>query len=251
MNQATHIVTTTSTGATRPQDELSASTGSASVRREPFREGLVYFWAYATIASLTTVNPTADAAEGFKRYFPQGTTSQTVIEPEETSASHTTIEQQVSGTAARPGLLLPAGPLIHEVLEQLGLTKTQLKDACRVSRQTLYDWIRGKHEPDEANTERLAQLHEIAMLASEHPNGTLRSRLLTRVIFDGASFLDLLSAPVLSMPQLKQALDVLLKLNADIKQQTARATYQRLGLTPPSRQGEEENLEANLHDLSE
>src|SRR6266704_1647236 len=126
-------------------------------------------WAFLTM--MTTFNPTPGVLSCFEHYLPESTT----VYVERRSMRPFAVQLADS---------VPTAERIRDVLRFLGLTKTQLKDACRVSRQTLYDWLEGRFEPEAANASRLKDIHALALVVAE--TGTpLSARIVQSPLPDG------------------------------------------------------------------
>lgn len=196
--------------------------------------------AVSVMAAASTSEPTTAALARWEALFPQGTTLGNFGEPGE--------------EASQPALVAPAASAperILDILRFLGLTKTQLKDLCGVSRQTLYDWIGGKFEPEEAKSQRLRELHALALEFAQCAKTPLRAALLTEPVSRGQSLLELLAKPRLESGRLREALHDLAELNARRDARSARGLLERRGHPPVTREAGEENLEQNLRTLED
>jgi hypothetical protein len=147
--------------------------------------------------------------------------------------------------ARRP---VPAAGRIADLLRYLGLTKTQLKDICGVSRQTLYDWIAGKFEPEGSNAARLVVLHDLALQVPIRARSPIQSALLSQPLFGTQTFLDVLKAPRLDEARLEAGLTALLEQSSARDSRSARATLERLGFALPSDVTEEAIFAENTED---
>lgn len=201
-----------------------------SVNRDP--------WAFALMAMVSTLDPSAAALERWGRYFPQSTT--TVVESCEIGPA-----RRLADVVA----IVSASDRIRDALRYLGLTKTQLKDICAISRQTLYDWLAGRFEPDATNGARLRDVHELALLVPQHSRRPIRAALLTQPVLGEASFLDLLRQPRLDMPRLREIVVALAGKSELAEKRSARALGERLGSKRPSQESEADNLADNIEDL--
>ena len=140
---------------------------------------------------------------------------------------------------------------IVDILRFLGLTKTQLHELCGISRQTLYDWIAGKSEPEEAESQRLRELHALALDFARRAKTPLRATLLTEPVSRGQSLLELLAQPRLESGRLRAAIHDLARLNDRRDARSAQGLLERRGHPPVTREAGEENLEQNLRTLEE
>jgi predicted transcriptional regulator len=83
---------------------------------------------------------------------------------------------------------------IEEILAALAVNKSQLASLMRVSRPTLYDWLRGQ-EPATANAERLDLFSELLSKADVCSTAPLNARFVKRPVEpNGLTLLEVLSA---------------------------------------------------------
>jgi transcriptional regulator with XRE-family HTH domain len=151
-------------------------------------------------------------------------------------------------TVVRARAPIPAATRINDLLRYLGLTKTQLKDICGVSRQTLYDWLAGKFEPEGSNAARLAAIHDLALQVPLRARTPIRAALLSQPLFGTDTFLDVLKAPRLDQARLEAGLSALLEQTSARDSRSARSTLERLGFAPPSDVTKESILAENMED---
>jgi hypothetical protein len=201
-----------------------------SVNREP--------WAFALMAMVTSMNPSSSALERWGHYFPQSTT--TGAEAREIGA-----DRRLADVAA----FVSAPDRIRDALRYLGLTKTQLKDICAISRQTLYDWLGGRFEPDAKNGARLRGVHELALLVPQHSRRPIRAAFVTQPVFGAASLLDMLQQPRLDMPMLRQVVIALAANSGLAEKRSASALRERLGFKKLSQKSQADNLADNVEGL--
>jgi DNA-binding transcriptional regulator YiaG len=195
--------------------------------------------ALGLVETVTTLNPSHSSVQKWSNYFPQSTTK--VL-----SASYMEAPVRRDKSTAKP----LASECIRDVLRYLSLTKTQLKDVCGISRQTLYDWLSNRFEPDKVNAERLQRVNEVAQLVPKLSPYPIRSSLLTQAVFRDESLLDMLQKQTLDMYSLKQAVTELIHRSAAIEERSARALRSRLGFEKLDDSTEVENLERNLKEFS-
>lgn len=195
-------------------------------------------WAFALMAMVSTVDPSSAALERWGRYFPQSTT--TALESREVAP-----ERRLAAVAP----FVSAPDRIRDALRYLGLTKMQLKDICTISRQTLYDWLAGRFEPDAANAARLRDVHELALLVPQHSRRPIRAALLTQPVLGGASLLDLLRKPHLDMPRLREVVVALAEKSDLQEKRSASALRERLGFKKLGQKSGADNLDENVGDL--
>jgi transcriptional regulator with XRE-family HTH domain len=188
--------------------------------------------AWAMLGAMTSVDPSPASLNAVERYLPQGTSP---------SGSLRLMVSHLREPASTP-------ERIRDVLRFLGLTKTQLKDACRVSRQTLYDWLEGRFEPEAERAERLEHLHALALVARE-AGGPLSAKVVERKLPDGKTLAALLCAARPRYDELKRIVAALAGATAGRKGRSARARLEQLGGRPPSRGAQEATLADNLDKL--
>ncbi len=196
---------------------------SGSTPRVGWRDPL----AWAVMAAMTTFNSTPRTLERLRIYLPESSTVVRALRSAHQAAAPIADQAQ------------PA-ERIRDILRYLGLTKTQLKDACRVSRQTLYDWLGGRFEPEGSNSERLRALHELALTVAQV--GTpLSARLVQTPLSGGRTFAQQLGDEVLDHRQLREAATALAHRSAEAAGQSARGILQRMGGVAPSAVEQENN----------
>ena len=195
-------------------------------------------WAFALMTVVSTLNPSVASLEGWGRYFPQNTT--TVTESFERNSERSLVNMAVMVTTSER---------IRDALRLLGLTKTQLKEICAVSRQTLYDWLSGSFEPDTANAARLRAIHELALLVPRNSRLPIRAALLTQPISGEESLLDMLRKPTLNMRRLREAVAALASRSGMHEKRSASALRERLGFRKLEKASQTANLDENTEDL--
>jgi transcriptional regulator with XRE-family HTH domain len=193
--------------------------------------------AIAIMESASTFNTGATALHRWGLYFPQNTALFTLVEPE---------------LVRRPARLvapIPTGERIRDILRYLGLTKTQLKDICGVSRQTLYDWLEGKFEPDADNAARLLEIHSAALVVPQRARRPLSSAVLTQPVLGKETLLDLLRKPRLDLDVLHEAIALLAERSGEREQRSAKTLRERLGFSAAKRESQDDVLADNADDL--
>ena len=216
-----------------PQEPASTSSarstnlGSRIVCRDPF--------AIAVMAAVTTLDPSAVAVNRWGLYFPQSTTLCIA------SKRHPIVVQVDRAE--------PATEQVSEVLRLLGLSKTQLKEALGVSRQTIYDWLSGKFDPEDEKAERLATLRNLARVVEDRLGGPLPPRALREVSVGGRTLLDLLVRPQTEQSLLRSAITGAVSGVLQMRGRSARASRQRQGVEMPSEGQLDEVLDANASEL--
>jgi len=135
---------------------------------------------------------------------------------------------------------------LSTVQTRLGLTKVGLARACRVERQTIYDWYKEKSPPTGDNARRLNALFRIADTAIKSGLPTLDPRLSGRILTDGQTLPELLSAEVLDQTAINQAINELAQQENTKRARSARSIRERLGWKEPSQEQQNANLDYNL-----
>jgi len=192
--------------------------------------------AFAILESASTFNTGTGALHRWGLYFPQSTALFSLAEP----------ELRRSAILARP---IPANERIRDILRYLGLTKTQLKDICGVSRQTLYDWLGGKFVPDVDNGARLHEIHKAALVVPQRARKPLRAAVLTQPILGAENLLDLLRKPRLDLGVLQEAIALLAERSGHLENRSANALRERLGFSSVKPESQDQVLAENADDL--
>lgn len=169
-------------------------------------------------------------------YFPSNTSSQIFISFETPPAS-----------MPLPALVTARDQLL-EIIRYLGLSKTQLKDVCKVSRQTLYDWLNEKFFPEKSKARRLRVLYELASYLRQNRYPAIRPMLLEHSLQRGRTFLSALREESLDPKSLREIALNLSLLSKKSEESSARALRKRLGLSDLDERTEEQNL--NTADLA-
>ncbi len=111
-------------------------------------------------------------------------------------------------------IALPVVEQMQELLAALSINKSQLAGILRVTRPTMYDWLRGK-EPNAANTDRLHGLLRILTRASVSGAAPLNARFVRKPMeLDSPSAIDLLAAENLDEDRIVRALEQARSLGA-------------------------------------
>lgn len=217
------------------EDTSSSDTSDVpSKPRAPARPGFV--GTLVLVAPLSSSSLVAE--EHWAKMFPQ---SSTVF------ATHPDVQPAKAGAAPRA---LPATAKQLAVIQSFfGLSKTQLAKACKVQRQTVYDWYAGKFEAEGANARRLAELFAIARGLEEGGRRPLSAKLVRRALASGLTLLDLLTAEVIDADKVVRVFSALDAQNAQRRAKGAVALRERLGWARPTTQSENESLEDNLDTL--
>ncbi|MFU8803989.1 MAG: helix-turn-helix domain-containing protein [Bradymonadaceae bacterium] len=130
----------------------------------------------------------------------------------------------------------------------LGLSKTELATICAVSRQTIYDWLNDRHEPDSENRKTLALLDTLAGRedVSQCP---ISSRLTNAQTAHGPSLVYLLSEPEPDVSAITAVIVELVAASKERASRSAQASHVRAGFAPLSEDERDANIAANLDDL--
>lgn len=219
-----------------PEVSLTELCFSSSVSDKPITRivNLDLCWAIGLMAAATTIDPSPDALERWGRYFPQSTTE--II----------SVRTEAEFPRALPMANVLTADRIRDILRYLGLTKTQLKDICSVSRQTLYDWLGAKFEPDASNATRLRCVHELALLVPKNSRMPIRSSLLNQPVLGGESLFSLLRMPDLHMSRLTEVVLYLAHQSDAAEKRSAASIRERFGFEKLEKSVETNHLEANL-----
>ena len=127
----------------------------------------------------------------------------------------------------------------------LGLNKTALAEICGVTRQTIYDWLNERHEPEGANLSRLRLLYDLAS-RDELSTRPISSRLVKRETAQGMSLLDVLTRPQVDAEALEVVLQELRDLSERRRSRGVEAARERLGWRPLTEEQKQHNLLRNV-----
>ena len=131
------------------------------------------------------------------------------------------------------------------VVHTLGFGKRQLAEIFGVSRQAIYDWLRGGNVRDE-NADRLEKLARLVLAVSGDTRRPLYHRFMTRPLAEGErSLLDLLCADRWNEDR------ILAQLRRARTLTTPRQARQGKQRTPRSRPRRDDYLTHNLLALGE
>ena len=127
----------------------------------------------------------------------------------------------------------------------LSLNLSDLAAVLRVSRPTIYSWLRDESAPQAQNLLRMRQVFRVARIWPGISRKPLGSRLRTPVV-EGQSVLDLLSEERLDTELVRTALvSCALLVEQDIARPRPRSTAEiakRFGLRPQSKHSQEESV---------
>jgi DNA-binding XRE family transcriptional regulator len=135
---------------------------------------------------------------------------------------------------------------LSTIQTRLGLSKVGLARACRVERQTIYDWYKEKFPPTGDNARRLNTLFRIANKAMKRGLPSLDPRHAGRILSDGKSLPELLSEELLDQMAIARAIEELAQQENLRRSRSARSIRERLGWKEPSEEQQNANLDYNL-----
>jgi transcriptional regulator with XRE-family HTH domain len=157
-------------------------------------------------------------------------------------SGHSAIIARVRNASPDVPLTVPAQ--LRRLRGTLGLNKSQLADVLRISRPTLYEWLRGT-EPTRDNGERLAMLTRAVQRAGIEASSPLSARFVTQRLPDEvASLFDVLRRPVLDDETVANVLAATLRRSVDERAERARREreLEDLGYEEPSEQRKARHL---------
>ncbi len=151
-----------------------------------------------------------------------------------------------------PGLLnvvfLPVAEQVQELLAALSLNKSQLARILRVTRPTIYEWLRG-NRPNAANTKRLSTLLRVLERASVSSLAPLNARFVRQPTESGApSLIDMLGEEQVDETRLIQVIKQVQILGDAASRTRARREdrLRRLGFEEPDREQRKKQLANNV-----
>jgi len=137
---------------------------------------------------------------------------------------------------------------VRELLAALALNKSQLAEALRVTRPTIYEWFQGK-EPKASNTERLYALLRLLSRASVSGAMPLNARFVRQPLsLDEPSLLTLLCEDKIDEARVLRTLEKA-KAAANVAMNRRNAREERLralGFEEPSNEQRKEQLAKNI-----
>lgn len=140
---------------------------------------------------------------------------------------------------------------LRDVQECFGLNKTQLARACKVQRQTVYDWFARKFEAEDSNAQRLAELTKVASDLMAEGALSLNARAASRTLSSGETLMELLEADRLDRLKLRSAHAALSAPARRPSAPGARDLRNRFGWSAPTEERTRDILRSNLDDLSD
>lgn len=146
---------------------------------------------------------------------------------------------RTAGTPDSPAQLL--GLLI----DRLALTKSELAKTMRVSRQTVYEWLRGG-EMSPANARRLTQMIRVVRQLTSSRDRLLRRFLVEELDEASESLLQLLTREALNLDRVREALAEGLRRSKALETSSADRWLDSLGFRPLSITQQLANQDHNL-----
>jgi hypothetical protein len=208
--------------------------------------------AYLTPVSRQVLKPTEDWSQTFS-YGLVRTSTRPDVYPLQPVDSSQSAPFRNAGTGRRDERRLFALPSFADQLADvqvwLGLNKVQLARACRVERQTIYDWFARAYEPVGANADRVAQLYRLAAHVRERGSRPLRPNVAEKPLSEGVSLLATILAPFIDLDRARAATDALIDAVRNEPLRTGDALRARLGWKPLSEEQKQQNLDHNLERL--
>jgi len=137
---------------------------------------------------------------------------------------------------------------IGAIRANLSLNHSQVAEAMRVQRPTVYGWLKGT-APRGAQQIRLKQLYDIAALWRTLSDGPVGKNVIAPVL-DGQSLAGLLREPSLNIPKIKKVLEIFAIANNIVAERKRASGYksvasvmQSRGLKPPSDETRQDRLD--------
>jgi hypothetical protein len=158
-------------------------------------------------------------------------------------------EALLAGHIREPSLLPSTAEQLGMVQAFFGLSKSLLAKACRVQRQTIYDWYAGNFEAEDENAERLLRLFELTEELRGSGLTPLSASVAQRRRDDGSGLASLLTAEQIDRAAILRLCDQLGKATVQRRDRGAAALRRRLGWAEPDEQSRAETLAANLDSL--
>jgi hypothetical protein len=152
----------------------------------------------------------------------------------------------LAGHARESSLLPTTAEQLGRVQALFGLSKSLLAKACRVQRQTIYDWYAGNFEAEGENAERLQQLWRLTERLSAKGLQSVPSAMVQRKRHDGSTLAALLSAEQLDEPAVERLCDQLAAATIERREHGAAALRDRLGWKDADDESRAETLTSNL-----
>jgi len=152
----------------------------------------------------------------------------------------------LAGHARESSLLPTTAEQLGRVQAFFGLSKSVLAKACRVQRQTIYDWYAGNFEAEGINAERLHQLWCLTERLSASGLDSLPPTMVQRQRHDGSSLATLLAAEQLDEPALEGLCHQLGAATTERRERGAAALRRRLGWKEADDASRTEALNSNL-----
>lgn len=155
----------------------------------------------------------------------------------------------LAGHAQEPSLLPTTAEQLGRVQAFFGLSKSLLAKACRVQRQTIYDWYAGNFEAESENAERLQQLWRITERLSARGLASVPSVMVQRKRHDGSSLAALLAREQLAEAAVERLCHQLVATTMERRERGAAALRRRLGWKGADDESRADTLTSNLDSL--
>lgn len=152
----------------------------------------------------------------------------------------------LAGHAQEPSLLPTTAGQLGRVQAFFGLSKSLLAKACRVQRQTIYDWYAGNFEAEGEKAERLQQLWRITERLSVRGLASVPSVMVQRKRHDGSSLGALLAAEQLDESAVERLCHQLIATTMERGERGAVALRRRLGWKDADETSRTDTLHSNL-----
>lgn len=152
----------------------------------------------------------------------------------------------LAGHAREPSLLPTTAEQLGRVQAFFGLSKSLLAKACRVQRQTIYDWYAGNFEAEGENAERLQQLWRLTERLRANGLESVPSAMVQRKRHDGSSLAALLVAGQLDESAVERLCHQLGAATTQRRERGAAALRRRLGWKDADDESRAEALTSNL-----
>ena len=142
----------------------------------------------------------------------------------------------------------PVAEQVQELLAALSVNKSQLAQILRVTRPTIYEWLRG-NRPNAANTKRLSTLLRILERASVSSLAPLNARFVRQSAESGEpSLIDMLGEEQINENHLIQVVEQVRILGDEASRTrvSREDRLRRLGFEEPDQEQRREQLASNV-----
>jgi DNA-binding XRE family transcriptional regulator len=140
--------------------------------------------------------------------YADSTSDLALLENAATSNLHLRVVGGTDSQAPQTSTVQSAPELVNDVQSHLGLNVSQIAEIVGVSRPTIYNWKKGKEEPNEANIARLMRLKKlIEGVPSDY--ATYLGKFLKRTLPSGQTLAEILSDPASNADALAHGYEML------------------------------------------